>query len=165
MQLLAPKGTVAHLSQLPPVWIAPALFAGWVLYRALTEASGATVGKWLCQVRVYRSAGKLGFRHALLRALTAPFDTVMGQLEHEGPVDRKMKVKLEPERRQRQRVLKVRYVVVLALAAASAIWLFVTPTSTLLKDLRHLEAQGKCGLVPREVLRFTEVRGDKGRSP
>jgi hypothetical protein len=156
LQLAAPAGKVAHLADLPGGWYAPILIGGWVLYRGITEASGASVGKWIFRVRAYRPQGKLGVLPAMLRAITAPLDTVFGHLEHEGPIDKKLNVKIEPERRRPGRAMRVNHVVCIVLAMICAASLVTTSTAQLVKELGWLERNGKCGQVPREVLRFTD---------
>lgn len=157
----SPKGAIIHLANVNPVWVPPAGVAIWVLYRALTESGGGTVGKRLFSVHVHHTEeGRVGFLRAALRAFTAPFDAVLGHLEREGPFDRRQNLRVV----RRPHAGWVRWLSTtcwLLLGLAAAVWLAVTPTSSLLHELRSLETANRCGEIPREVIRYTDRSGMK----
>jgi hypothetical protein len=126
-----------------------------VVYRALTESGGGTVGKRLFSVHVHHEQGRVGLWRAALRALTAPFDAVLGHLEREGPFDRRQNLRVvkRPHLGWSRWLFPAAWI---ALALASALWLAITPTASLVAERRSLAAQDRCGEVPREVLRYTD---------
>lgn len=153
--LSSPPGTIVHLADVPPAWIAPVALVVWILYRASSERAGASVGKRLFSVRVVHPSGKLGFARAGLRAITAPFDAVLGHLEREGPFDRRQELRIV----RWPRAGLGRWLVPagwLALAGVCTAWLLLTPTRDLLTELHALQAHNRCGQVPRQVIHFTD---------
>lgn len=155
----APPGRIVHLQDVRAWWVPPTALAVWVVYRALTESGGGSVGKRLFSVYVHHEAGRVGLVRAALRALTAPFDAVLGHLEREGPFDRRQKLRVV--RRPRQGWQGWIFPGVwMALALACALWLGITPTSSLVRERRALAALNRCGEVPRDVIRFTDRSRD-----
>jgi hypothetical protein len=155
----APPRRIVHLQDVSAWWIPPAALAVWVVYRALTESGGGTVGKRLFSVHVHHQEGRVGLLRAALRALTAPFDAVLGHLEREGPFDRRQKLRVvkRPHQGWHRWIFPGLW---LALATACALWLGITPTSSLVTERRALAAENRCGEVPREVIRFTDRSRD-----
>jgi hypothetical protein len=154
--LTSPKQAYVHLSDVRFLWVPPVCVTVWVIYRALSEHGGGSVGKRLFGVHVQTESGKrLGFAQAAARALTAPFDAVLGHLENEGPFDKRRKAKVVTQTHLSWTRLAAPAFWI-ALATACAIWLIATPTQSLAKELRWLQTQNQCGQIPRQVIHFTD---------
>lgn len=161
MVAASPHGAPIHLSDVNPWWVVPVALSVWVLYRALTESGGGTVGKRIFSVHVHHAEeGRVGFFRAALRAVTAPFDAVLGHLEREGPFDRhqNLRVVKRPHEGFHRWIAPSLW---LALALGVGVWLSITRTSTLVRELASLQAQNRCGEIPREVIRYTDRSGMK----
>ena len=153
---LTSKQGFIHLWEANPWWVVLAAPLAWFLYRALGELGGQSLGKWVCGIAVVAPEGRPGLLRALVRAGSAPFDAVLGHLERDGPIERRLRLRVVEVGRARWHGAAVWALV----AVAAAFWLSFTSTSELVRELAALKPEVKCGLVPREVLHATDRKTD-----